>query len=89
MGLLFADDKVLILHSKAAMVTAASVIIKWKNTWGMEYGVVKCAAMCVPALDDEIINKKVVKSRKLVKGKWRVKHEKHKDGSVVTVPWTK
>ena len=87
-GLLFADDKVLILHSRAAMETAASVIIKWKNTWGMEYGVVKCAVMCVPALSDEIINKKVVKSRKLVKGKWRVKHEKHKDGSVVTVPWT-
>ena len=88
-GLLFADDKVLILHSKAAMVTAASVIIKWKNTWGMEYGVIKCATMCVPALGDEIFNKKVVKSRKLVKGKWRVKHEKHKDGSIVTVPWTR
>ena len=87
-GLLFADDKVLLLSSRKAVDKAATVIIKWKKVWGMEHGVVKCATMCIPALDDEIFNKKVIESRKLVKGKWETKYKRLANGKIVTEPWT-
>jgi hypothetical protein len=87
-GLLFADDKVLVLGSRKAMDAAAKAIISWKKAWGMECGVVKCATMCVPALEDDIYNKKIVRSRKQVKGKWKIRCEKLENGKTATGPWT-